>query len=102
MNTLLRGVCPLCGKAFLRVELFAHILAEQPAVRHGTMAEIMNRYPSWRYVRGACENCWETHREQSRISVGDPLVSGITPAETLGRPPHYLGSKQLINSSRQC
>lgn len=68
MSTKLLGTspCPLCGKPFLRIELHAHILAESPPIRDGTIKEIKARYPDWVHMHGACPRCWESYRELSQ------------------------------------
>lgn len=75
MKTSLQGVCPLCGKSFLRIELHAHILAEGAPIRHDTMKEIIARHPGWAHVHGACQSCWGSHRELSRRSGSSTIFT---------------------------
>jgi hypothetical protein len=75
MKTSFQGTCPICGKTFLRIELHAHILAENPPIRHATMKEITDRHPDWVLVRGACESCWQTHRELSQRSAASTVFT---------------------------
>ncbi len=66
MKTHLIGLCPLCGKPFLRIELQSHILAERASIRNDTITEIKARNPDWEPVHGACQSCWESHRAVSQ------------------------------------
>ena len=66
MNSHLKGICPLCGNYFLRIELHAHIQSEHPSIRQETINEIKARRPDWVYEFGACQNCWELHRALSQ------------------------------------
>jgi hypothetical protein len=68
MKTAFQGNCPICGKTFLRVELHAHILAEETRIRHETIKEILARNPGWALVHGACQSCWDTHRSLSEAA----------------------------------
>jgi hypothetical protein len=66
MKTHMEGLCPLCGRLCLRIELHAHILAEERPIRHDTIKEITARHPGWVHELGACQRCWETHRALSQ------------------------------------
>ncbi len=89
MKSLPLGVCPLCGHSFPRGQLHLHIIAEPPAIRQTIMAEITSSHPGWSHERGACADCWESHRK---------CPGTVTVAMTANNPIKL----QLASERREC
>jgi hypothetical protein len=67
MKTPIQGICPLCGKTCPRAALHAHISSEPAVIRKTTLQAIQYSHPTWGAKDGACERCWNSYRDVSRV-----------------------------------
>ena len=67
MKALAQSPCPLCRKACPRTALHVHINAEGEVVRRATIGVIQFSHPAWVAKEGACERCWNSYRDVSRV-----------------------------------
>ena len=67
MTVVPEAICPLCSQVRSRAELHESILAEDPRVRRRTIQVIQSYHPGWAEDDGACESCWRSYRDASRI-----------------------------------
>ena len=61
------SICPLCSQVFPSELLREHIDSEHPRLRHSTIKVIQAYHPGWVEDHGACEPCWRSYREASRM-----------------------------------
>ncbi len=61
------STCPLCLQLCPRESLHRHIAAEHPRLRHSTIRVIQAYHPGWEEEYGACEACWRSYRQASRM-----------------------------------
>jgi hypothetical protein len=61
------SICPLCSQVFPSELLREHINSEHPRLRHSTIKVIQAYHPGWVEDHGACEPCWRSYREASRM-----------------------------------
>jgi len=86
MITHHQGICPLCERPFLRIELHAHILVESPSTRQDTIKEITARHPGWAYQHGACQSCWDSHRALSQSPQSATIIKSLGYKRLMGFP----------------
>ena len=67
MNSIPDSICPLCSQVFPRELLREHINSEHSRLRHSTIKVIQAYHPGWVEDHGACEPCWRSYREASRM-----------------------------------
>jgi|ERR1039458_1912132 hypothetical protein len=67
MNSVPDSICPLCSQVFPRELLREHINSEHSRLRHSTIKVIQAYHPGWVEDHGACEPCWRSYREASRM-----------------------------------
>lgn len=67
MKTLVQSFCPLCLKDCPRAALPDHINSEREAIRQATIGVIQFSHPAWVAKDGACERCWKSYRDVSRV-----------------------------------
>jgi len=62
-----RGICPLCEKAFLRLQLQVQIEGAPPKVRRRIIKAIQAQFPTWVKEDGACKQCWKAFGGVARV-----------------------------------
>jgi hypothetical protein len=67
VKTPVQSCCPLCLKECPRAALHNHINPEREAIRQATIGAIQFSHPAWVAEDGACERCWNSYQDVSRV-----------------------------------